>query len=298
MAKKIIELSWKEVHHLARKLANHIKQCVPTQIGVPMQIYGVPRGGIHVAQLLMSYGSNAFEIVESPALADVFVDDLVDSGATRAQCLKEFNVGFYTLITGNEKDVWYSFPWERMKGEQGPEENVRRVLEYIGEDPNREGLLETPSRVVRSWGELFSGYKTDPATILKSFADGACDEMVVLRDVEFYSFCEHHMLPFFGKAHIGYLPNGRVVGISKLARLLDVYTRRLQIQERIGQQITDAIMEQLGAKGAGCILEAKHHCMTCRGVGKQNSVMMTSSLRGVFKDSALPRAEFLKMAGL
>lgn len=180
---------------------------------------------------------------------------------------------------------------------KGVEHAVEEIITYLGDDPCREGLIETPRRVRRAFGELFSGYHRDPETVLKTFKDGACDEMVVLRDIEFYSTCEHHMLPFCGTAHIGYIPNGRVVGVSKLARLLEIFSRRLQIQERIGQQVTDALMRHLEPKGCGCVLEAVHLCMTCRGVGKQNSKMVTSSVRGVFLDDPSAKAEFLQMIG-
>jgi GTP cyclohydrolase I len=142
---------------------------------------------------------------------------------------------------------------------------------------------------------MFAGYKQDPAALLKVFEDGACDQMVVLRDIEFYSTCEHHMLPFFGRAHIGYLPQGKVVGISKLARLLEVFARRLQIQERIGQQVTAALQEHLKPLGCGCVLEAQHLCMTSRGVQKQDSVMVTSSMLGQFRSDPAVREEFMKI---
>lgn len=173
---------------------------------------------------------------------------------------------------------------------------VRQIIEVIGDNPTRSGLKETPDRVIKSWEELYRGYKQDPAEVFKVF-DENHDEMVVLKDVEFYSMCEHHMLPFFGRAHIGYLPLGKVIGVSKLARLLDVFARRLQIQERLGSQVVDALMEHLKPKGAGIILEAQHFCMTCRGVNKQNSVMTTSSLRGAFRDDPATRAEFLSLIG-
>lgn len=176
-------------------------------------------------------------------------------------------------------------------------QDLKQMLYYIGEDPSREGLRETPNRVIKSWDELYAGYRVDPAGILKTFTEGSCNEMVILKDVEFFSTCEHHMLPFFGKAHIGYIPNGKVVGISKLARLLEVYTRRLQIQERIGQQITSDIMAILRPKGAGCVLEARHFCMTCRGVNKQDSVMITSSLQGCFINDPCARSEFFRLVG-
>ena len=170
------------------------------------------------------------------------------------------------------------------------------LIGYVGDDPSREGLTETPARVVRAYTELFSGYAVkDPASVLKSFEDGACDELVLLKGIEFYSTCEHHMLPFVGTAHVAYIPNGRVVGISKLARLLEVFTRRLQIQERIGQQVTATLDSALGCLGAACILEAKHLCMTCRGINKQHSVMVTSSLTGVFRSEASARAELFQL---
>lgn len=172
---------------------------------------------------------------------------------------------------------------------------VLSLLEYIGEDTSREGLQDTPKRVVRAYDELFSGYKYDDAAIDKMmtvFSDGACDEMVMLRDIEFVSFCEHHMLPFTGKAHVAYIPNGQVVGISKLARLVDVYARRLQIQEKLTQQVTHQLERVLSPRGSACMIESRHACMTCRGVLKQNSVMVTSSLTGAFRNDQSCRQEF------
>ena len=170
---------------------------------------------------------------------------------------------------------------------------VRDMLELIGDDPAREGLLETPHRVVKSWRELFAGYGKDPAAVLKTFEGGGYDQIVLLKDIEMYSTCEHHLQPFVGKAHIAYVPDKRVVGISKLARLLEVFTRRLQIQERIGEQITDALMDHLKPKGAACIIEARHFCMCARGVGKQHSMMITSSLRGIFLENQSTRSELM-----
>jgi GTP cyclohydrolase I len=169
------------------------------------------------------------------------------------------------------------------------------LLKYIGEDPDREGLKETPDRVLRSYSELFSGYKKKPEDVFKCFEDGACDELVLLKNIEFVSFCEHHMLPFFGTAHIGYVPEGKIIGISKLARLLEIYSRRLQVQERLTEQVTKDLMKYLQPKGAACVLEATHSCMTCRGVGKQNSRMVTSSLLGVFRDNSAARAELFQL---
>lgn len=174
---------------------------------------------------------------------------------------------------------------------------IEDILEYIGEDLDREGLKETPKRVVKSFSELYAGYKVNVGKLLKTFEEGACDQMVLLRDVEFYSTCEHHMAPFFGKAHIAYIPNKRVVGISKLARLLEAFSRRLQIQERLTTQITTALMEHLEPKGAACCLTAKHFCMVCRGVNKQNSEMVTSDLKGEFLQPEV-RSEFFSLIQL
>lgn len=172
---------------------------------------------------------------------------------------------------------------------------VRTLIRYLGEDPRRPGLKETPARVINSFAELFGGYEADPEKVLKVF-DEPCDTMVILSGVEFYSTCEHHMIPFVGRATIAYLPDGdRVVGLSKLARLLEVFTRRLQIQERIGQQVVAALDTHLQPKGAACILHARHFCMCARGVNKQNSIMTTSALSGLFKDEPETRAELLAL---
>lgn len=172
------------------------------------------------------------------------------------------------------------------------EKIISQLLKAIGENPKREGLLETPKRVVKSWDELFAGYKMKATDVLKVFQEGACNEMVILKDIEFYSCCEHHMLPFFGSIHIGYVPNGKVIGVSKLSRLVEVYSRRLQIQERLVTQIADDIMSLLEAKGCIVVCEAQHFCMTSRGVKKQRAKMITSALRGIFTD-AVVRAEFM-----
>jgi GTP cyclohydrolase I len=175
------------------------------------------------------------------------------------------------------------------------EESIKRQLAFIGEDPEREGLLETPARILKSWGTLYAGYKQNPADIFTVFASEGFDQMVLLKDIEMYSMCEHHMLPFFGKAHVAYLPGDTVVGISKLARLVDIYARRLQIQERLGEQITMALMHYLHPKGAACVIEAQHMCMRMRGVSKQNSIMVTSSLKGEFLTDPTLRAEFMTL---
>lgn len=181
---------------------------------------------------------------------------------------------------------------ERATEEQAAEA-VRTLLSYVGEDPAREGLLDTPRRVVHAWDEVTAGYGQSPEDILATdFDKDGYDEMVVCRGIEFCSCCEHHMLPFTGVAHVGYIPRRRVVGLSKMARLVDCFARRLQIQERLTQQVADAMMKHLSPLGVGVVVQAKHSCMSCRGVMKQQSEMVTASLLGVFRKPEV-RAEFL-----
>lgn len=175
------------------------------------------------------------------------------------------------------------------------ERAVREILLAIGEDPDREGLVRTPERVARSYGELFSGLQEDPRRHLQVTFDEQHREMVVLRDIPFASACEHHLLPFTGKAHIGYIPEGRVVGLSKLARLVEGYARRPQVQERLTSEIASAIMEELHPDGCGVVIEAVHTCMTIRGVQKPGAVMITSAMRGGFRRRPETRAEFLSI---
>jgi GTP cyclohydrolase I len=169
------------------------------------------------------------------------------------------------------------------------------LLRAIGEDPTRPGLRETPMRVAKAWAEWTSGYSQDPGEILKTFEDGAegVDEMVVVKDIEIYSHCEHHMAPFFGVAHIAYIPNGKIVGLSKLARLADIFAHRLQVQERLTNDIANALVEHLNPVGVGVVVEARHFCMCSRGIKKQGSSTITSALRGAIKDKAEARAEFM-----
>ncbi len=172
--------------------------------------------------------------------------------------------------------------------------DLRGILKYIGEDPTREGLVATPDRMMRSWKELFSGYGKNPKDILTVFDAENHDQMVVLKNIEIYSMCEHHFLPFVGEAHIAYIPQDKIVGISKLARIAEIYARRLQVQERLTDQIADCIVENIDPLGVGVVIEAQHLCMKSRGVEKQHSVMVTSALRGVFKEYAV-REEFLEL---
>lgn len=175
---------------------------------------------------------------------------------------------------------------------------VRELLRELGEDPAREGLVETPARVARSLAFLTSGYRGElPSLIHRAVFSQETHNMVIARDIELYSLCEHHVLPFFGRAHIGYIAQGRVIGVSKLARLLDHFARRLQIQERLTEQVAGAVMEAVRADGVGVVVEAQHLCMMMRGVEKQNSMMTTSAVLGSFRRSVATRTEFLSLIG-
>jgi GTP cyclohydrolase I len=174
---------------------------------------------------------------------------------------------------------------------------VRTLLRWLGEDPDREGLVDTPSRVVRAYDEFFSGYADDPEDLLKrTFSETeGYDEIIILRDIRVESHCEHHMVPVIGKAHVAYLPRRRVVGISKLARVVEVYAKRLQIQEKLTAQIANTIDEVLEPRGVAVVIEAAHHCMTMRGIHKEQANLVTSRMLGAFRDDPLTRREFLSM---
>lgn len=178
------------------------------------------------------------------------------------------------------------------------ESHVHAILKDLGEDPDREGLRKTPERVARALREMTRGYAQDPEAIINGaiFTEDY-SEMIIMKDIDFFSMCEHHILPFFGKAHLAYLPKGKIVGISKLARLVDVYARRLQVQERMTTQIAQLLMEKLRPEGVAVVVEAEHLCMRMRGVEKQNSYVVTSAMFGVFRDSQETRDEFMNLIG-
>ena len=178
------------------------------------------------------------------------------------------------------------------------EEAVGTLLSEIGEDPSPDGLIRTPERVRRMYHELTAGYRVDPDALMNGARFSVdYDEMVVVRDIEFFSLCEHHLLPFVGKAHVGYLPRGSVIGLSKIPRIVDMYAQRLQIQERLTVQVADFLMERLEPKGVACVIEATHMCTMMRGVKKQEATMVTSSMTGTFRRDARTRAEFMGLIG-
>lgn len=296
---KSLHLSQKTTDRLAEDVANTIKRILPKH-GV--KAYGIPRGGVPASYLVASYFEDML-VVSDPADAEIFIDDIIDSGATRNRYATKYpDIPFLALIDKTSEasvyqNSWIVFRWEA--NEEGSVEDIPvRLLQYIGEDPARGGLLETPTRFLKAWKHFTSGYGREPKDVLKVFEDGAegCDEMVLMKDIPFYSQCEHHLVPFFGTASIAYIPNGSVLGLSKLSRVLDIYARRLQIQEKLTNQVADALWEGLDPLGVGVILKARHLCTESRGISQQGHVTITSAMRGVFLEEGKVRAEFLSLA--
>lgn len=268
-----VALSWEEVRGLLESIPK-------------LPAYGVPRGGQIVAGMLGT-------AVDTPDEAEIIVDDIIDSGATRRRWQRMYpGKPFHALYDKQGTSDWVIFPWEGEPKNDG-ETIITRLLQFYGRDVSTDGLKDTPSRVIKSWNYMLSGYAQDPDKLLaSSFDPHTYDELIVLKDISFFSTCEHHLMPFYGTVHIGYLPNGRVVGISKLARLANCFARRLQIQERMTAQIADAIMENLDARGVGVVVEAKHLCIAARGVENQTAEMVTSCMRGMFLEKPELRSEF------
>jgi GTP cyclohydrolase IA len=253
-------------------------------------VYGIPRGGQIVAGLM---GTPA----HMPAAASWLVDDIWDSGATSKRWEKETGLHCLHLVDKRVKEDaalgWVVFPWEVQDTTKDIEDTVTRQLEFMGEDPTREGLLETPKRVIKALAELTSGYQESPVDILSKTFNVDCDQMVIVQDIEYWSLCEHHMLPFQGKAHVAYLPDSRVVGLSKIPRAVHALARRLQVQERLTEQIADVMVAALAPQGVGVVLTGQHLCCAMRGA-KAPVIMKTSALRGRFYEADM-RAEFLSL---
>ncbi len=277
-----------------------------------IRIYGVPRGGVPAALIVQKWLSCEepgimFEIVGNAEGADLIVDDIIDSGRTRAAYATRVPLAsFIALIDktkGDANDRWVVFPWE-VDGQATDDsftDNIVRLLQFIGEDSTREGLKETPARVAAAWQHWTAGYDKEAAAILKCFEDGSpesesCDEMVVVKDIPLYSKCEHHLADIFGTATVAYIPKGRIVGLSKISRLVDMFARRLQVQERMTNQIADSLYDHLQPLGVGVIIRARHMCMESRGICQQGHHTITSALRGVIKTNPQARAEFLELS--
>lgn len=300
------KITHQEVFDRCASLADVLLEEFPIDKDV-LLCYPVPRGGVPVAYVLgeaIMQTGRVLELVNTPEEADFIIDDLIDSGNTRASYqMKYLDMPFYGLFSKAKEygdldpNEWIVFPWEDSPDTDGGEDIPTRLLQYIGEDANRGGLAETPKRFLKAWKFWTSGYNKDPKEILKVFEDGAedCDEMVLVRDIPFYSQCEHHLAPFFGVAHVAYIPDGKIVGLSKLSRLVDMYARRLQVQERLTNQVADALQKHLEPLGVAVVINARHMCMESRGVCQQGHSTTTSAMRGAFKDEHDARAEFLSL---
>lgn len=270
------------------------------QIHLSDKVWGVPRGGVPIAGMVA--GIAGCRVALSPDDATIIVDDIIDSGKTQKRYFlsypdKRFIAPFNKLMA-MDAGKWLVMPYEWAEGkDESATDIVTRLFEYIGEDPEREGLKETPARFLKAWEEWAKGYKTDPAALLKTFKDGAdrVNEMVVVHNIPVISKCEHHLADIIGTAHVGYIPNGKIVGISKFARVVDAFARRLQVQERLTNQIADLIHEVLSPIGVGVIIRAKHHCMSTRGVKVHGSVTTTSAMRGAMLTKPEARAEFMQL---
>ena len=298
----MINLTNNQVHRYATQALVKTADWEPN---LGRKYFGVPRGGIPIAYLLA--GMTDGKLVDTAEEADIIVDDIIDSGATRLrypgkkfialvsrEIVPSAVVAAGQTVAGAHLNDWVVFPWEQSP-EQSIEDACTRLLQFIGEDPTREGLQETPTRMARAWQQWTEGYRQDPAAVFKTFADGGEDynEMIVIDPIPFYSHCEHHMAAIFGDVHIGYIPNGRIAGLSKFARLVDVFARRLQVQERLTVQIANTIQEELKPLGCAVYIKARHFCMESRGVSKSGIYTKTSAMRGIFLTKPEVRAEFM-----
>ena len=295
---KMIELTHKDIAELFEIMSLVARKHLNITVGMdnPARIYGIPRGGIPVAYLLGGYFRSG-SIVDDIKKANIIVDDLVDSGATRDryQAMNP-NAKFISLINKEDFNDWVTFPWEKSDTENTSADDIPiRLLQFIGEDITRGGLKETPKRFLKAWAHWSNGYKQNPEDIMKTFEDGAekYDEMVLVKDIPVYSHCEHHLAPFFGIAHVAYIPDKKVLGLSKISRLVDIFAQRLQVQERLTSQIADSMMEHLKPKGVAVIIDCRHMCMESRGIQRQGSSTITSSMKGVFLEKPEVRAEFM-----
>lgn len=307
-----IKLTHKDIKNLCLEVVPLLKFKIAEGMGAResedrgstrLRCYPIPRGGVSAAYAL----GRVFPltIVDHPDSADFLFDDIIDSGATRDEWKRKFpDMPFFALINKRDKNGpysqkgnWIIFPWEGdAKG--GIEHNITRILQFIGDDPKREGLRDTPARVTKALEHWFSGYNKLPSEVIKTFTDGAdrYDQMIVVKDIPIYSKCEHHMADIFGTVTIAYIPNGKIVGLSKLSRLTDIYAKRLQVQERLTQQIAESLYKVLEPEGVGVMIRARHMCMESRGIQQQGHHTVTSALLGAFKDEPATRAEFMSLA--
>jgi len=277
----MIELTWREVDDRLEgmKLTG-------------LRVWGIPRGGSIVAGLARRHGA---VVVGTPQEAEVALDDVIDSGATAKSVKARYGLSTLALIDKVVEgvDTWIHFPWEE-PAETEMADHVTRLMQFWGEETSRDGLIKTPERVVRSWAELYAGYKLKAEDVLTWFDDDT-DEMIVVKNITFYSTCEHHLLPFFGTINVGYIPNGAILGASKVGRIAHIYSRRLQVQERLARQIGQSLEGHV--LGVAVNIQAQHFCMMARGINQDTSLLVTNYLTGPFRDKPDARAEFFSAVG-
>lgn len=296
LAPKIVTISWEQVYDAAELLAGRWDGRNVAAV------YGIPQGG--AAPAVIVAGLLGVPMADQVTADTLVVDDLVDSGATlRPYLAGEFMHDALFRKPHSPTDLaplaatvdgWLAFPWESTD-DTAITDHVVRLLEFVGEDPTRDGLVDTPRRVVKTLAELTTGYRIDVAALLAVTFTESHDELIVLRGVPFWSLCEHHMLPFHGRATVGYVPRNGIVGLSKLARLVDAYARRLQVQERMTDQIADALVEHLAPLAVGVVVSATHTCAAMRGIQRE-ATFVTSTLRGLLRERPDLRSEFMSLA--
>lgn len=274
MEGQVMKLSWEQIYYLI-------------QFAPEGKLWGVPRGGAIVAGLT----GRAVDTIEE---ADWIVDDIIDSGATKER-YSAHGKPFWGLINRSEHKEWVELPWEETDPTADLEDTVKRQLQWIGEDCKRDGLIETPKRVLKALKEMTVGYKENPEEILSKTFDVKHDDLIILKNISFTSLCEHHILPFTGKATVGYLPGKKIVGLSKLARLVLAHAKRLQVQERLTQSIAEDIERYLNPRGTAVVINAIHNCMVCRGLEMSGASMITSAMMGEFRTNIPLRAELLAL---
>lgn len=305
---RLVHLTWADIETRCAGITAWLTE----QRYQPSRVFGIPRGGIVPAAILSQMlGAPLTDHAHGPGT--LIVDDVADSGETLRSLLGDDLVSpaqpFVALYAKSTTplpfrdgaevvDGWLEFPWERAESSTaGPEDAVRRLLQAIGDDPNREGIADTPRRVVAALREMTSGMTEDPARHLATTFAADYDEVVIVDGIRFTSLCEHHLLPFTGLAHVAYKPgeNGRVVGLSKIPRVVEGFARRPQLQEQLTKQIADALEANLAPAGVAVVVRAAHSCMGCRGVRQPDARMTTSEMRGLFRDDARARAEVLAL---
>ena len=286
------KLTQANVEEAAKRVANLISF-------LPPKLYGVPSGGIPAVYLVqkayLDQNESTCKIVDDPKDCDVIIDDVIGSGRTMNSFYDKFPTKpFYALFDKEPGDEWLHFPWDETSPLASAWDIPTRLIEFIGEDITREGLKETPDRYLKAWQHWTSGYKQDPEKILTVFKEEEYyDEMIFQGSIPMWSVCEHHLSPFFGLAHVAYIPNQKIVGLSKIARLVDVFARRLQIQERLTSQVANCMVKTLDPHGVGVVLQCRHSCMESRGIERMGTITTTSALRGAIKEEPDARSEFL-----